>query len=205
MSENTNHPDQDSLFELENPLENVVEITRKEQSAIESNEPLAQEDGCINQEEDPAKLMQEQIDALTRQVQEFKDLYIRAQAEIQNTQRRAQDEVKKSREYAITNFVKELVVVKDYLEMALKDESNQFDTLKMGVDLTLKQLVQVFEQNKVKEIAPEVKTKLDPNFHQAISSVEVENQESNTIVSVMQKGYILNDRVIRPAMVTVAK
>lgn len=145
------------------------------------------------------------IASLEKKVSELKDMYVRSQAEMQNIQKRNQDEMKKSREYSISNFAKELVPVKDYLEMALKDESGNFEMLKMGVDLTLKQLVQVFENQKIKEISPKAKDKLDPNLHQAMSAVEVAGQEPNTIVSVMQKGYTLHDRILRPAMVTVAK
>ncbi|MEN9391446.1 MAG: hypothetical protein RL017_744, partial [Pseudomonadota bacterium] len=132
-------------------------------------------------------------------------LYVRAQADIQNMQKRHFEDNKKTREYAISSFAKELVQVKDFLEMALKDQSGNIETIKVGVDLTLKQLSQVFENNKIKEIIPQAKDKLDPHLHQAINTVEVENQEANTVVDVMQKGYILHDRVLRPAMVTVAK
>ncbi len=142
---------------------------------------------------------------LEQQVAELNDKYVRAQAEMQNLHRRHQDEQKKTREYAISSFAKDLVAVKDYLEMALKDETGNFEMLKMGVDLTLKQLVQVFEGQKITEITPKSGDKLDPHKHQAMNTVESEGQEPNTIVSVMQKGYVLHDRVLRPAMVTVAK
>jgi molecular chaperone GrpE len=148
---------------------------------------------------------QTNITELELKVAELKDLYVRSQAEIQNMQRRTQDELKKSRDYAIASFAKDLVVVKDYLEMALKDQSGNFEAIKTGVDLTLKQLIQVFERQLIKEINPTPKDKLDPHLHQAMNSVESDGQESNTVVSVMQKGYMLNDRVLRPAMVVVAK
>ena len=142
---------------------------------------------------------------LEQEVTELKDLYIRAQAEVANIQRRSQDEIKKARDYSLSSFAKELVVVKDYLEMALLDQSGNFEALKTGVDLTLKQLTQVFEKHQIKEITPELQTKLDPNLHQAMNTIEDSGQDSNTVVSVMQKGYQLNERVLRPAMVTVAK
>lgn len=148
---------------------------------------------------------QNQIVELEQKVAELKDLYVRSQAEIQNIQRRSNEEVKKARDYAITSFAKDVVVVKDYLEMALKDQSGNVETIRTGVDLTLKQLIQVFERHLVKEINPVQRDKLDPHLHQAVSSVDVEGQDANTIVSVMQQGYRLNDRVLRPAMVTVAK
>lgn len=146
-----------------------------------------------------------QLEKLQQELNELKDNNLRLIAEMQNAQRRSQDEVKKARDYAISNFAREIVTVKDYLEMALKDQSGNFDMLKMGVDLTLQQLVKVFEGQQIKEINPQAKEKLDANLHQAMSVVEEHEQESNTIVAVMQKGYILNGRVLRAAMVTVAK
>ena len=89
--------------------------------------------------------------------------------------------------------------------MALKDQSGNFETLKTGVDLTLKQLVQIFERHLIKEISPTENDKLDPHLHQAMTTVEKEGATSNTVIEVMQKGYMLNERVLRPAMVTVAK
>ena len=146
-----------------------------------------------------------QIVELEKKVAEMKDLYMRSQAEIQNAQRRSHDEVKKARDYAIVSFAKDIVVVKDYLEMALKDQSGNFEAIKTGVDLTLKQLIQIFEKQMIKDINPISCDKLDPHLHQAMNSIEVEGQEPNTIVDVMQKGYMLNERVLRPAMVTVSK
>lgn len=146
-----------------------------------------------------------QVARLAAEVAELKDTNLRLIAEMQNTQRRGQDETKKAREYAISNFSKEIITIKDYLEMALKDQSGNFDMLKMGVDLTLQQLTKVFEAHQIKEISPQVEEKLDANLHQAMSIVEEHQQQSNTIVSVLQKGYILNGRVLRAAMVTVAK
>ena len=146
-----------------------------------------------------------EIDKLTKELNDAKDNNLRLMAEMQNTQRRSQDEIKKARDYAISNFAKEIITVKDYLEMALKDQSGNFDMLKMGVDLTLQQVVKVFEAQQIKEINPQPKEKLDANLHQAMSAVEEHEQESNTVISVMQTGYMLNGRVLRAAMVTVAK
>lgn len=145
------------------------------------------------------------ITELEQKVAELKDLYVRAQAEMQNIQRRSSEEVKKARDYAIANFAKDIIVVKDYLEMALKDESGNFDAIKTGVDLTLKQLIQIFERQLIKEVNPKSKDKLDPHLHQAVTTIEEAGAEPNTIIDVMQKGYILNERVLRPAMVTVTK
>lgn len=146
-----------------------------------------------------------QVLKLEQELAELKDTNLRLIAEMQNTQRRGAEETKKARDYAISNFAKEIITVKDYLEMALKDQSGNFEMLKMGVDLTLQQLIKVFEAHQIKDINPQVKEKLDANLHQAMSVVEEHEQETNTIVGVMQKGYLLNGRVLRPAMVTVAK
>lgn len=166
--------------------------TTAEQAASESLEEIVQEELS-------------QLDKLQQELAELKDTNLRLIAEMQNAQRRSQEEIKKARDYAISNFAKEIITVKDYLEMALKDQSGNFDMLKMGVDLTLQQVVKVFESQQIKEINPQPKEKLDANLHQAMSVIEEHEQEANTIVSVMQKGYILNGRVLRAAMVTVAK
>lgn len=151
------------------------------------------------------ELEQQKLLDLEAKVAELKDLFIRSQAEVQNIKKRSIDEVKKARDYAISSFAKDIVTVKDYLEMALKDESGDVNNIKTGVDLTLKQLVQIFERQMIKEINTNIKDKLDPHLHQAMQTVEQDGFEPNTIVSIMQKGYMLNDRVIRPAMVVVAK
>ena len=97
-----------------------------------------------------------------------------------------------------------MLPVKDYLEMALLDQSGNFDALKMGVQMTLNELQKAFDATHIKEINPQAGEKLDPHYHQAMQAV-VSEQEPNTIVSVMKKGYTLSDRVLRPAMVVVAK
>lgn len=178
----------------------VTEVLNNTSSADDS-EVNAQGDELQNDMKDfEAEILQ-----LKTMVTELKDAYIRAQAEIQNTQRRSVEEVKKAHDFAISSFAKDIIVVKDYLEMALKDESSNFEAMKMGVDLTLKQLIQVFERHAVKEINPNIKDKLDPYLHQAMENVEIDGYEANSIVNVRQKGYSLNKRVLRPAMVTVAK
>lgn len=161
----------------------------------------------VNNDAEAAEAVNEQakINELEQKVAELKDLYVRAQAEMQNIQRRSNEEVKKARDYAIASFAKDMIIVRDYLEMALKDQSGNFEAIKTGVDLTLKQLVQTFERQLIKEVNPNPKDKLDPHLHQAVTSIEEAGAEPNTIIDVMQKGYVLNERVLRPAMVTVTK
>lgn len=134
---------------------------------------------------------------------EHHDAWLRAKAETENVRRRAQEDIAKASKFAIERFAKELIVVKDSLEAGLAAENPSVDSLRAGTELTLKQLVAAFEKSQLREINP-VGEKFDPHFHQAISMVE-SDQEPNTVVNVLQKGYLLADRVLRPALVTVAR
>lgn len=135
--------------------------------------------------------------------QENRDAFLRAKAETENMRKRAQTDIANAHKYAVENFATELLAVKDSLEAALSTENATAENLKSGVELTLKQLNAAFDKFKLAEENP-VSQKFDPHRHQAISMVE-SDAEPNTVVSVLQKGYKLNDRVIRPALVTVAK
>jgi molecular chaperone GrpE len=135
--------------------------------------------------------------------QEHHDAWLRARAEADNIRKRSQTEIANAHKFAVENFAAELLAVKDSLEAALASESATAESLRSGVDLTLKQLKSVFERFNVKEIDP-AGEKFDPHRHQAISTVE-SDREPNTVVQVLQKGYLLHERVIRPALVTVAK
>lgn len=135
---------------------------------------------------------------------EMQDAYLRAKADAENIRRRAQEDVAKAHKFAIESFAEALVPVKDSLEMALKLDTPSVDSLKEGVEMTLKQLVSAFDRNRLQEINPVPGEKLDPMKHQAISMVPAE-QEANTIVTVLQKGYMIADRLLRPALVTVAQ
>lgn len=134
---------------------------------------------------------------------EVQDNFLRARAEMENIRRRSQEEVKKAHKFAVEGFAQAILGVKDSLEMSLKLESNTVDSLKEGVEATLRQLTHVLDQNKIVEIVPHVGEKLDPNRHQAISTVP-SDQAPNTIVDILQKGYMLSDRLLRPAIVVVA-
>lgn len=126
------------------------------------------------------------------------------QADLQNLHRRHQEEIQTTHKFATRKFAEELLNVKDYLEMALLDQSGNFDALKMGVNMTLTELNRAFSSAQIQEIIPEVGSPLDPHRHQAIQAIESE-QTPNTIVSIAKKGYLLHDRVLRPATVVVAK
>ncbi|MCF7521163.1 nucleotide exchange factor GrpE [Neisseria sp. ZJ106] len=145
--------------------------------------------------------LEERIAELEAQVKEEQ---LRGLANEQNLRRRHQEEIANTHKFAGQKFAAEMLPVKDYLEMALLDQSGNFDALKMGVQMTLNELQKAFDATQIKEINPAVGDKLDPHHHQAMQTV-VSEQEPNTIVSVMKKGYTLAERVLRPAMVTVAK
>ncbi len=137
---------------------------------------------------------------------ELADAYLRAKAEADNTRRRADEEIAKSRKFAVESFAEAMLPVKDSLELAIATHASSQGTpeqLIEGVHATLRQLGQALERNKVLEVNPPAGTKFDPHQHQAISVVPAD-QEANTVVNVLQKGYTIAERVLRPALVTVA-
>ena len=146
---------------------------------------------------------EERITQLEADLALAKEEFLRAKAETENTRRRAQTDISNAHKYATENFAESLLAVKDSLEAALKDQSAAIDTLKSGVELTLKQLNNAFEKGRIVELSP-LDQKFDPNKHQAISAVEADG-EPNRVLTVLQKGYLINDRVLRPALVTVSK
>ncbi|MFZ6731701.1 nucleotide exchange factor GrpE [Undibacterium sp. Ji42W] len=153
----------------------------------------------------PAQDTAEQVIAkLEAKVQELQDSFMRAKAEGENIRRRAQEDISKAHKFAIEGFAEAMVPVKDSLEMALKIDTPSIEALKEGVEMTLKQLSAAFEKNRLNEVSPVQGDKLDPMKHQAISMVPAE-QEANTVVTVLQKGYTIADRLLRPALVTVAQ
>jgi molecular chaperone GrpE len=135
--------------------------------------------------------------------QEHHDAWLRARAEADNIRKRAQQDIANAHKYAVEGFAGELLAVKDGLEAAMATDNASIDSLKHGVELTLKQLTNAFGKFNVRELNP-LGEKFDPHRHQAIGMMESE-QEANTVVSVLQKGYLINDRVLRPAMVMVAQ
>jgi len=135
--------------------------------------------------------------------EEHHDAWLRAKAETDNMRRRAAEDVDRARKFAVENFANELLAVKDSLEAALAVESPSVETLKDGVELTLKQLVAAFARFNLHDIHP-MGEKFDPHQHQAIQMIE-SDQPANTVVTVLQKGYRLHERTLRPALVMVAK
>ncbi len=151
-----------------------------------------------------ASIAPEVVAQLEAKVSELQDAFMRAKAEGENIRRRAQEDISKAHKFAIESFAEAMVPVKDSLEMALKVETPSLESIKEGVEVTLRQLSSAFEKNRLVEINPNQGDKLDPSKHQAISMVPAD-QESNTIVTVLQKGYLIADRLLRPALVTVAQ
>jgi len=159
------------------------------------------EPGSAAQETLPG--LEELLRAAELKAAEHHDAWLRAKAETENLRRRAQEDIAKAHKYAAEKFAAEMLPVKDSLEAALAVDNATIDNLKSGVELTLKQLVAAFEKSGMAELNP-VNEKFDPNWHQAISTVEAEG-EANRVIQVLQKGYALNERVIRPALVIVSK
>ncbi len=146
---------------------------------------------------------EEKLAAAQNEIAALKDQHLRAVAEQENIRKRNAQEVQSARDYAARDFAFALLAVKDTLEMVLKDEQSTPQQLKMGVDMTLKNMVTAFERAKVKEVKAE-KAKFDPNLHQAMTQIE-STETPGTVLQVFQKGYTIGDRVLRPAMVAVAK
>jgi molecular chaperone GrpE len=147
--------------------------------------------------------LEEMLKASELVAAEHHDAWLRAKAETENMRRRAVDDVDKARKFAVENFANELMAVKDSLEAALAVASPSVDNMKDGVELTLKQLAAAFGKFSLNEINP-LGEKFDPHQHQAIQMIE-SDQPANTVVSVLQKGYRLHERTLRPALVMVAK
>ncbi len=147
--------------------------------------------------------LEEMLKAAELQAAEHHDAWLRAKAETENMRRRAAEDVDKARKFAVENFAGELLAVKDSLEAALAADSPSIENMKDGVELTLKQLTAVFGKFNLHDIDP-LGEKFDPYLHQAIQVVE-SDQPANTVVTVLQKGYLLHDRTLRPALVMVSK
>jgi len=157
---------------------------------------------------EPAASLQVQLDEAQAKVKAWEEEYLRARAEMENLRKRSAQEVLNAGKFAIEGFAEALLPVADSLEMALTLEHQTLDGLKGGVELTLKQLQQAFQKGRLTPIHP-VGEKFDPNRHQAVSMVDGNAQNppvpSNHVVQVMQKGYMVAERVLRPAIVVVAQ
>ena len=146
--------------------------------------------------------LQAQLAELQARSAEIGEQYLRAQADMQNTRRRADEEISKARKFAVESFAESLLPVADSLEAGLAVREAPVETIREGAEATLRQLKSALERNKVLEINPAAGARFDPNLHQAISVVPAD-LEANTVVTVLQKGYLIADRILRPALVTV--
>ena len=164
---------------------------------------MARKEPKKNNAAEPKEDSIEKIKELELRVKELEEAVLYAKAESDNARKRALDDIDKTRKFAIENFSQEILLVKDSLDAALMIENATLESYKDGVELTVKQLMNIFAKFNIELIDP-VGEKFDPNFHQAMAMIESED-EPNKIINVMQKGYKLNDRVLRPALVTVSK
>ncbi|WP_283744657.1 nucleotide exchange factor GrpE [Sideroxydans sp. CL21] len=183
-----------------------LRTSRNKESSMAQNDNTPQNEQPQANTETPAEAipsLEEMLKASELKAQEHYDAWMYAKAEGENIRRRAAEDISKAQKFAVERFSNEMLAVKDSLEAGMAVQTDNIESFKSGMDLTLKQLSSVFEKFNIKEINP-VGEKLDPHKHQAIGMVESE-QEANTVVNVMQKGYSLNDRVLRPALVMVAK
>ncbi|TXT23874.1 MAG: molecular chaperone GrpE [Gallionellaceae bacterium] len=172
-----------------------------EQNGAPEQDQAAQADPASKPDAVPG--MEEMLKTAELKAQEHYDAWMYAKAEGENIRRRAAEDVSKAQKFAVERFSGEMLAVMDSLQAGLAVQTENIEGFKSGMELTLKQLASVFEKFNIKEVNP-VGEILDPHKHQAIGMVE-SGQPANTVVSVMQKGYTLNDRVLRPALVMVAK
>jgi molecular chaperone GrpE len=163
--------------------------------AVDPVQAISETDALLKAQADLAELQAKSAD--------LADQYLRAKAEADNARRRADEEISKARKFAVEGFAESLLPVADSLEAGLLIKDATTEQVREGAEATLRQLISALERNKVVAINPSAGTKFDPHHHQAISVVPSE-LEANTVVTVLQKGYSIAERVMRPALVTVA-
>ena len=200
-------------------MKNKEEVSEEEKSTQEQKSESIDDDSVKNdpqsevvESEESLEKSEEEIavDPLSElevQLEEMRDQVLRHQAEVQNVKRRAEQDVEKARKYALERFCNELLPVVDSLEMAILSEppdQEDSESILKGVKLTLKMFVDTLAKFNLEQMNPEGEP-FDPKLHQAVSMVENDEVEPNTVLSVMQRGYILSGRLIRPAMVVVSK
>jgi len=183
-----------------NPAENAQPA---DTAATESVRPEEAEAAAAANEADALAALTNEVSALKAQNADLAEQFLRAKAEAENTRRRAEEETSKARKFAVESFADSLLAVADSLEAGLAIQEATREQLREGSEATLKQLKSALERHKVMQIEPASGAKFDPHQHQAISMVPAE-QEPNTVVTVLQKGYLIAERVLRPALVTVA-
>ncbi|WP_114663035.1 nucleotide exchange factor GrpE [Polynucleobacter necessarius] len=179
-------------------------MTQENQHSSPEQESSAVEPAADAATETPTtKTPEQEIAELNQKASDLQDNFLRAKAEGENIRRRAVEDIAKAHKFAIESFAEHLVPVTDSLYAALNTDAGDAKAFKEGLEITLKQLLSAFEKGRMTEINPAVGDKFDPHHHQAIASVSSE-REPNTVVSVLQRGYTVADRVLRPALVTVS-
>ena len=187
-----------------------IETEQDHELATEAEESAQLEDvvpESASDDGDDGEPVEQQLEKAQATIKDYWDQMMRLRAEIENNQKRAQRDIENAHKYALKNFAESLLPVVDSMEMgqvAAAAENASLESIREGSGLTMNMLMQVLERNGLQQVDP-MGEKFDPERHQAISMVEVEDAESNSVVEVMQKGFLLNERLIRPAMVVVAK
>jgi molecular chaperone GrpE len=182
----------------------MTQTSAHESPAAQAADPTPSADPQLDaQAASGGDALEQALKAAQDELEALKDQFLRAKAEAENVRRRAEEETARARKFAVESMAQELLPVKDSLEAALADASGSIEALKKGVELTLSQLRGAFERSRIQEVSPAPGERFDPARHQAIASVPSE-QAPNTVVAVLQKGYMLAERTLRPAMVTVA-
>ncbi|MEM7564455.1 MAG: nucleotide exchange factor GrpE [Pseudomonadota bacterium] len=187
-----------SKLDNDEELSVTEESAETEQSACENDEP------DTNDDELP---LEEQLEKAQDTIKEYFDQMMRLRADMENLRKRAERDVENAHKYALKNFVENLLPIIDSMEMgqtAAEAENATLESIREGSEMTMNMFVQVLQKSGLEQINP-VGEKFDPEQHQAISMIEAEGAESNTVIEVMQKGFALNERLVRPAMVVVAK
>jgi molecular chaperone GrpE len=186
---------------------NRVEPTLSDAASTSDISPEEREAAQAANEAELMDQLQADLAAMQAKNAELAEQFLRAQADVQNTRRRAEEEMSRARKFAIESFAEGLLPVVDSLEASFAHKDATPEQIREGAEATYRQLKSALERNKVVEINPAVGAKFDPHQQQAISVVPLppeSTQEANTVVSVLQKGYLIADRVLRPALVTVA-
>lgn len=180
----------------------------EQNQAVEADETVKNEDKVSENSNDlSVEELKVKLEEAEKKAADYWDQLLRMKAEMENTRRRTQRDLENAHKYALEKFAVELLPVKDSLELGLQaaEQANgSIENLRQGTELTLNMLSQAFEKFNLKELNPQGE-KFNPEHHQAMSIQENAEVEANTVLAVMQKGYVLNDRLVRPAMVMVSK
>jgi molecular chaperone GrpE len=186
---------------------NADEAPPRLEPTLDDFSPEEREAAQAANDNDALNKLQADLAAMQAKNAELAEQFLRAQADMQNTRRRAEEEMSKARKFAVESFAESLLAVADSLEAGLAHKDATSEQIREGAEATLRQLKSTLERNKVIEINPAAGAKFDPHQHQAISVVPMppdSTQEPNTVVGVLQKGYLIAERVLRPALVTVS-